>query len=111
MREQEIIEGNKLIAEFMGAKIEQGGNDEWYAMDIPLPDGTLTGIHLKDLKYNSSWEWLMKVVEKIIPEFRPRAVNKKHPFFLIQYNLIQANGKESVWLAVVDFIKWHNDNK
>jgi hypothetical protein len=55
------IEGNKLITEFMGAKYD----GRKYMI---FPDGR----HIvhgdeydSDLKYHSSWDWLMPVVEKI----------------------------------------------
>ena len=58
MSEKEIIEGNKLIAEFMGIKIIQsryGCNHP--LVTCPYPD-------YSNLKYHSSWDWLMPVVEK-----------------------------------------------
>lgn len=58
----ETIESNKLIAEFMGVNIitidDIRKNKNPY---ISSADG-----HLEDdLKYHSSWNWLMPVVEKI----------------------------------------------
>lgn len=69
-----IEEMNKAIAEFMGAE-----SQEWYPKNILYPDQS--GIHLSYpdkkfpdnekyhslgcLKYHSSWDWLMPVVEKI----------------------------------------------
>ena len=59
MTTQEILEGNKLIAEFMGAKRKEYSitNREHYL----FRDGRkyLT----ENLIFHSSWDWLMPVVE------------------------------------------------
>lgn len=64
MKEQEIIAGNRLIAEFMGGKrvLENDG----YQFDTP-PISTVRGTvyHTDDLVYHSDWRLLMPVVEKI----------------------------------------------
>ena len=49
-------EKNKLIAEFMGGVINE--SNEW-----EFPDHYSCCINC--LQYNASWDWLMKVVEKI----------------------------------------------
>jgi hypothetical protein len=78
--EKEILEGNKLIAEFMNSyrpysgrysgphSIEDIGmilytNDDGYY----VTDGAIIRVDysLSQLLYHSSWEWLMPVVEKI----------------------------------------------
>lgn len=53
MLEQEILEGNKLIAEFMTGKSKK--SKVFFDLNCCA----------NDLKYHSSWEWLMPVVEKI----------------------------------------------
>lgn len=72
--EKTIQEGNRLIAEFMGAVAE-----EWYP---PNKDTDSTGVHLvfkqgdkypdnqrhhpdSCLKYHSDWDWLMPVCIKL----------------------------------------------
>lgn len=73
MEDKEIQEGNKLIAEFMDAKpCEYPGNyfagemgyefNQRIPMDAPDPP---LWWNKKALKFHSSWDWLMPVVEKI----------------------------------------------
>jgi len=70
----ELIDKNILIAKFMGAAIEQ-----WYPVSEVYKQTGLHAVFQKEdgypgnekhhsvalLKYHSSWEWLMSVVEKI----------------------------------------------
>lgn len=54
------VEGNKVIAEFMGLPKRQDGIFEQLAF---LKDSIWQNENI--LKYHSSWDWLMPVVEKI----------------------------------------------
>ena len=53
--------GNRLMAEFMGAKLETGELRGWYS-GIMFPHGFNSCMNLQ---YDTSWEWLMSVVLKI----------------------------------------------
>lgn len=117
-----MLEGNKLIAEFMQLKFS---NDKWYRWD-DVNKGS--GYFIK-LKYHSSWDWLMPVVEKIIDiditpapnwtgyriEIVPRGyvkISGVFPMAPIFKNVsIEGSLIKATWLAVVEFIKWHNENK
>jgi hypothetical protein len=58
------MKGNKLIAEFMNVhEIMHDGYSEY-----DFDDNTLDVVHENNLKYHSSWDWLMPVVEKIYNE-------------------------------------------
>lgn len=60
MSEQEIIEGNKLIAKFLYRHLyEDDGIDSW------IEESGKVLFYLEDAKYHSSWDWLMPVVSKI----------------------------------------------
>lgn len=121
MTEQEIIEGNKLIAEFMG---------DYRAKYKVSNDYTLANAMLKTLKYHSSWDWLMPVVEKIKDvmtlgyfnidstwhdELRQEWViqwsnSSPSRSFCIKRSDFKRDIKliELVWLAVIEFFKWYN---
>ena len=69
------MENNKLIAEFMGFPTQSDAIDErtlaYYIGDsIINADNTNNEnednvFHPDDMKFNSSWDWLMSVVERI----------------------------------------------
>ena len=122
----EIIEGNKLIDSWMAK--QEGGKlnvmpDEWYE---------------KRCKYNSSWDWLMPVVEKIGKTIIPKKRLNAGWDLSVHYSIhsvgtsfeigdhdwhISDSGIEAkmwdniskepitrTWLAVIEFIKWYNTN-
>lgn len=117
-----IEEGNKLIAEFMGAVPTKAlGTETW---DVPNMDGLQFVLF-----YHSSWDWLMPVVEKIeqIGEDLPIVYVVINGYgceisYMINHNwpedrdviadvgYPEAQSKiESVWKAVVKFIEKHNE--
>jgi hypothetical protein len=113
-----ITESNKLIAEFMGVL---GGNPYEYPQFERLVD-TGSGYGWSDLynhtqlKYHTSWDWLMPVVEKIEGMgFYVRiagedcTISKNSKFSAI--TTFSGMKKEATYKAVVEFIKWCNENK
>jgi hypothetical protein len=133
METTKSIEGNKLIAEFM----------DWYQLDLPkngdinwvhnsisakLTDKILLPRRLDDMKFNSSWDWLMPVVEKIsrmkigdgietVEYAYPRTfgmVNKGTGGIMVRltgFTLHEAETLiEATYLAVVEFLTWLKEN-
>jgi hypothetical protein len=151
MEQKEIVEGNVLIAYFMGGtkqdvyvgkykQVPQFWNDEGHH---------LAGCKYSDktLEYHFNWSWLMPVVEKITRQL-PKGVkennyiqssvkieasmNSGYPYNLVTHCQIGdfyvdnkstfciskatgADGKDgslihSVWAAIVQYIKWYNEN-
>lgn len=107
--EEQVIEGNKLIAEFMEFQY-----DRWL-----FDKQTLA---IEDCGYHTSWDWLMPVVEKIeqhgcIVEIwlsigggcRIQKPETKIKSWQTVYE--SNNTLEAVWLAVVEFIKYWNNEK
>jgi hypothetical protein len=124
----ETIEGNKLIAEFMGGEIRKGRKVETVMMDGV--NGPFVSERVSDLKYHTSWEWLMPVVEKIeilsasiywafSVEIRKNfcAVychEKGKQDGMIYQTPYGTNPKSkivAVWDAVIAFIQWYNKQK
>lgn len=103
-------QSNKLIAEFMGGVqiTKEQPNPYWEG----VPDG---GQYLDtpNLKYHSSWDWLMPVVEKCL---------QRHDAIIDGREIIDTpcvdiiEGLKSVSIsethqAVIEFIKWYNQNR
>lgn len=121
MTPEEIIEGNKLIAEFMG--YEKHPTIEDCLRDPQKSEHNF--MHPSHLKYHSSWDWLMPVIEKIshshiIDEENPEHFDTYYPrtFGMLSEETGQPMFRfncgglfiadtliEAAWLATIDFIK------
>jgi hypothetical protein len=88
--QREIIEGNKLIAEFMGAELSK--YSECYVMKY-MQD--LPHYRPENMKYHSSWDWIMPVAHKI---------RQDHDY---QVDILGSK-PIGAWYDCVDFIEWHN---
>lgn len=101
MNNQEIIDNNKLIAEFMGCEEENGLYHYTTSMDDYKTD---------NLYFDVSWDWLMPVVEKIKnvdPQFKIKHLSVIVAF---DHRLKDAMfiGIKNLYREVVEFIKWYN---
>ena len=135
MSNKEILEGNRLIAEFMGVKI----TGTKYGCNHPLV--TCAYPNYPNLKYHSSWDWLMPVIDKIesLEGSNPFKDNPKVKFqgdhveifwystyrgdciywknyTGIDNNTYQHKNQEdsrilAVFRAIVEFIKWYNSKQ
>jgi hypothetical protein len=132
MGASEIIENNKLIAEFMGF-VE---DDKIYtnkSKSNPLPPFWNQGFSNKccedDIRFHSSWDWLMPVLEKI-ESLGCKTVASQSDFNDNQYINIMTGisiinqdaqnpskfmGQDKIkinayYKAIVEFIKWINQN-
>ena len=119
-----IIENNKLIAEFMGVfdKILSTGNiHSWsdapfYYTTEDTREKVIKNIS-KYSKYSKDWNWLMQIVDKI--ENMGNDVLITSNYVQITYNEgenfinLELKGNimlETVYNACVEFIKWYNKN-
>ena len=116
-----IIENNKLIAEFMGVfdKILSTGNiHSWsdapfYYTTEDTKEKVIKNI-CKYSKYDSDWNWLMQVVEKIeklkctvVIEKNICRIHKGGLHFGHAYKF--ETKIEAVYNACLEFIKWYNE--
>lgn len=124
---EEIIQGNKLIARFMGIlRIVPDYEIEVEYQLVELKDGGIW--HWNELRYHSSWDWLMPVVDKIIKiditpapnwsgyriEIVPRGYVKisGFPMSTITTNVsVEGSLILAVYKAVVEFIQFYNAKK
>ena len=86
------MKDNKLIAEFMGVETTDG---------LVFQDNNTHEFH--PIKYHTSWDWLMPVVNKCYTS------NMQHPNDDITQGLIDVD-IEATYQAVVKFIKIYNDD-
>lgn len=125
----ETTENNRLIAEFMGAKLGNG-TDTFPIVYINVPSG-LAGLCTQTpemMKYHSDWNWLMEVVEKIeslknnesyilydvviFPDAVLIENREGEEIILINKSKGTFTTKiEAVYNAVVEFITWYNQIK
>lgn len=105
---------NELIAEFMGLKRVEAGvsyNKAQYYKSDPKDlrkKGKFMG-YFDGLKYDTSWDWLMPVVEKIrvYCSENPKKVKGED----IVMNLPITATISEVYSESVEFIKWYNNQK
>jgi len=134
MTKEEIFEGNKLIVEFMEVdkKISSAGYIHSWS-DPPFYYTTENSkekvIHniIKYSKYHSSYDWLMPVLKKINLEYNTTIgiiadenIQYCEIVSNIHNDLLQITWKESrideiplielVYSAVIEFIKWRNND-
>ena len=107
-----IIEKNKIIAEFLNLT-----SQVIFEQVFAVCENGKTNFYKKDeLKFHSDWNWLMEVVEKI-ESLGYRIEIVKHICRIYLSNketiIISENTPkiEAVYNAVVEFIKWYNENK
>jgi len=109
--DKEIIEGNMAIAKFMGAKYNERVGLV-YLEGIPM-------VGLDELKYHSSWDWLLPVYNKLLATFNAdrelvKAVRKNVLILNCLTTVLDASGVSlqieisSSWLKICDVIQWYN---
>lgn len=102
MSEQEILEGNKLIAEWVGFKF----NKERRAYCIPPMGFSFKG-KLENLMFHSSWDWLVPVLKKIhsFPLDNNPGYILQISYLTFVWNEINI---EELFKGIVKFINWYN---
>lgn len=107
-------ENNKLIAEFMGMKPQDKNElDGFWTNTIKAHKYD----SVMNLQFDSSWNWLMEVVEKIESigfTFEVKKnwarVTRKRESIILRWE--QDKSKiEAVYKACLEFIKWYNSNE
>lgn len=108
----------RLIAEFMGEKLPyKNEQNEWefYVQGA----GKVSSTNIEDLfrfmgyNYHNDWNWLMEVVEKIeslgvVVEIRDNVCYiETTP--IDYYSELEETKIQATYKAVVEFIKWHNN--
>ncbi len=116
IQESSVEDKNKLIVEFMGLYTYTKNEITGYTHN-----GVMYA--LRDLKYHTSWDWLMPVVEKIEKHgFYTNILSadnnpSKHTMHIALvgeeeiYTLWVDSKIEAVYQAVIKFIQWYNQQQ
>ena len=92
------MKNNKLIAEFMGLRINSYGD---YNIDKEIMGFDMIVCSLTDTKFHTSWDWVMPVVAKISRDAKYwEDEYREYLLDVVPYGHI-----EDVYDAVVNFIK------
>jgi len=106
MKEKEILENNKLIADFMGVKIGVESYSWRSGCTEPLQE--------RHLNYHASWGWLMSVLEKIDNidggAYQTIIYSVSCHIIVDKDTSFMGTGKkiDAVYQAVIDFVNWNN---
>lgn len=119
MEKNFVLDGNKLIAEFMNLEPckDKGFEHLWSPKDLDK-----ASICRFKLIYHESWDWLMPVVEKIeniiinnvYVNFhigRKSCVIAAYAPEQIMFSFIEGDKLKSCFKTIVEFIKWYNESK
>lgn len=131
INKEDILEGNKLFAEYLGLKIIEStnllGHKNLFYAALPNPLIVVAVGSEDRLLYHESWDWSMPVVDKINglgKEFslaifknyvsltveKGGKVYKDFSFAHAEYITAEQTGKEATFKLIVKFIKWYNEN-
>lgn len=103
---------NELIAAFMDIPtLEDYKGIMW---DFQRTGKQIYSIRSDELRYDTSWDWLMPVVEKIETEKfsvmiigKYTRIQRPHPYKEFATDICDSK-IQSAYKAVVEFIKWYN---
>jgi len=117
----ETTQNNRLIAEFMGYELEETLTDDTFVYAIPTINNNLDFFEPNELLYHTDWNWLMGVVKKIntsdytveIHSMDTRIYNNNTGIIIFESECKWQQDEllNSVYEAVIEFIKWYNENK
>lgn len=100
-----VTENNKLIAEFMGY-INTTPTDKDFNI-YENKNGDM--LEAMSMKYHSSWDWLMPVIQKIyLMDEYDKWIDTLGMFASSIQNSLGSASLLHTYEAVVEFIKWYN---
>jgi len=121
--EMDVAAKNRIIAEFMGGEWPHSFAKDYVVFEqIDFGDmGGSYGCYEKDLHFDSSWSWLMPVVEKIEQlDWNINILRQTTDIYDIDFRFTGSgkcfNGKKntkinSVYSAVLQFLEWYNSQQ
>ena len=112
----EVLEGNKLIAEFMGYKLVKKKTLTYKYWEKPIRGefGDDIDVLCSEYKliYHTSWDWLMPVLQKIaklvIEEDWGNRYNQMMTRWKVISHCLTELKHDEIYDATLLFIKWYN---
>lgn len=103
METNQIIENNKLIADFMGFRQQTDSNERWFGNWFTTPN-EVWGQRIEILHFNTSWNWLMPVILKCKERqiFGSQGLINNIEKRLLEIDLLATYGN------VISFIEFYN---
>lgn len=121
MTQQEILNHNKLCAEFLGYKCSVNEQYELPNMMTFPPKKNSNLCHtakvccVKDMQFHSDWNWIMEVVEAIKEKTKFKTIDEcsEDEWYATigVTRLTITSTKEAVVQAINEFLIWYNQNK
>ncbi len=104
--------GNELIAKFMGfSSIETEFDIFWNPPNLPKATLEKWRHHSNGLLFDSSWDWLMPVVHKILKTTAP-PFGKCWSYEYIELEKTRiGNSIDHIYIKVLEFIKRYNSER
>lgn len=116
--ETEIIDGNKLIAKFMGIMVTDFKWKTYHTLVYCDENGEWDFSYLEYYNPHSDWNRLMPVIEKIeasgyIVEIwlslgKGCKIFKPNYEPSVSFSCESNSTIEAVWMTIVEFLEWHN---
>jgi hypothetical protein len=108
---EQILEGNRMIAEFMGGRIQKNGN-----IARVESDGLEWSSHPSTLRYHSDWNKIMPVIKKINNwniKDNPEVIvdNSVKAYLDVRrplYKALHSIDILTTYESVVAILKWHD---
>jgi len=124
MTPQEIIEGNRIIAEWMGYKLitpemrKTPSAWKYSYWENPELKGSSKGVLCSEkyLSYHSSWNWLMSCFNKLKEYQCSYKISEEYceikswvGRFHVEY--VCDNTIDAAYNCMINFIQWYNEHK
>jgi len=106
MTYEEIIEINKVIAEFDGwyrdLEVNKGSEINYFYKDksAGITNDIILPTSAEHFKYHMSWDWLMPVAKKCIESYHDNRQDI--------YSALDKVDMPKLWIACYEFINWYN---
>jgi hypothetical protein len=125
LSEDQIINGNKIIAEYMGASEWKKGkerfdlNENGQYIEEYIPDGFNYDTHkiwkqdiiAEKFHYNDSWDWLLPAINKFIKSYEPSKTFNYHDktYSDILVSSVFENNMKNAFVNLYEAIQYHNE--